>query len=222
MDLDKSHVHNQTVENSIVNFRLKELFGFVLDHNFIAEDNITRLNDGHKVYPIYDLTVRLINYFDFIDKLIELFLCFDICLISLAERAECNPFIFTTNKLVTSSYQNLQINIFPKFNSSLSDNYFIKIMQYFSHKKKLVNPNADIWLFWFNRSYIKIPKSLMWNGFPTLLSNIIQHLCGESVAVIIKTAFFKTEYIKPTRKVYELSKTHKEIEQIITIAKQKK
>ena len=221
LDLDKSNIHNHTVENSVFNFRLKELFGYVLDHNFITEDNITILNDGQKTYPIYDLTVRLINHLDFIDKLIELFLCFDICLISLAEKAKCNLYIFTTNKLETSINQNSQINIFPKFNSTLSDDCLIKIMHYLSHKKKLVNPNVDIWLFWFNRSYVKIPEPLIWKGSPTLLSNIIQHICGETVAVTIKTAFFKTEYIKPTRKVYELSKTHKEIEQIITISKQK-
>jgi hypothetical protein len=221
LDLDKSHVHNQSVDNSVVDFRLKELFGFVLDHNFIAEDNITRLNDGHKVYPIYDLTVRLINHLDFIDKLIELFLCFGISLISLAEKLECNLYIFTINKHESLNNQDLQVNVFPKFNSSLSDDCLIKIMHYLGNKKKLINPNVDIWLFWFNRNYIKIPEPLIWNGSHTLLSNVIQHLCDESVAGTIKTAFYKAEYIKPTRKVYELSKIHKEIEQIIIISKQK-
>jgi len=55
-----------------------------------------------------------------------------------------------------------------------------------------------------------------------MLSNVIQHLCGESNATTIKTAFCTKEYVKPTRKIYEVSKTHKEIEQIITVSKQNK
>ena len=81
--------------------------------------------------------------------------------------------------------------------------------------------NSDIWLFWFNRKYIKNPQPIMWRGTATMLSNVIQHVCGESIASKIKTAFCTTEYSKPTRKIYEKSKTHKEIEQIITISKQK-
>jgi hypothetical protein len=221
LDLDKSHVHNQDVENSVVNFRLKELFGFVLDHNFIAEDNITTFNDGYKVYPSYDLTVRLINHLDFIDKLIELFLCFNICLISLAEKAECNLYIFTANKHEPSNNHDLQVNVFPKFNSPLSDECLIKITHYLSTKNKLINSNIDTWLFWFNRTYIKVPEPLKWNDSPTLLSNIIQHLCGESIANTVKTAFNTSVYVKPTKSKYERSRMHKEIEQIITISKQK-
>lgn len=222
-DLYKSHVHNQNVDNSVVDFRLKELFGFVLDHNFIAEDNITTFNDGSKVYPIYDLTVRLINHLDFIDKLIELFVCFDICLVSLAEKAECNLYIFRTNNHEPSIDQNIYVNtVLPKFNSSLSDDCLIKIMHYLLHKKKLINTNADIWLFWFNRNYIKVPMHLIWDGSPTLLSNVIQHLCGESIAATIKTAFGTTVYVKTTKKRYERCRMYKEVEQIITISKKKR
>ncbi|MDD3319837.1 MAG: hypothetical protein PHS59_00120 [Paludibacter sp.] len=221
-DLDKSHVHNHNVESSVVDFRLKELFGFVLDHNFIAEDNITTFNDGYKINPIYDLTVRLINHLDFIDKLIELFVCFDICLISLAEKAECNLYIFRTNKREPSINPDIHVNaVLPKFNSSLSNDCIVKIMHYLLHKKMLINTNADVWLFWFNRNYIKVPEPLIWDGSPTLLSNVIQHLCGESIAATIKTAFGTKVYVKTTKKRYERGKMYKEIEQIITISKQK-
>lgn len=221
-DLDKSHVHNQNVDNSVVDFRMKELFRFVLDHNFIAEDNITTLNDGYKIYPIYDLTVRLINHLDFVDKLIELFVCFDICLISLAEKAECNLYIFRTSNHEPSINQDTHVDaVLPKFNSSLSDDCLIKIMHYLLHQKKLIHTNADIWLFWFNRNYIKVPEPLIWVGSPTLLSNVIQHLCGESIAATIKTAFGTSVYVKTTKKRYERCKMYKEIEQIITISKQK-
>lgn len=220
-DLDKSNVHNKNVESSKLNARLKELFGYVLDHNFITEDNVTIQNDNNKVYPIYDLTVRLINHFDFIDKLIELFLCFDICLIHLAEKSECNLYIFRNNKIELSDNNDLQVNVFPKFNSVLSDECLIKIMQYFSNKKLLDSANSDVWLFWFNRKYIKVPEPLKWKGTPSMLSNVIQHLCGESISNTIKTAFCTKEYIKPTKSKYEHSKMHKEIEQIITISKQK-
>lgn len=220
-DLDKNHVHNKNIDRSKLNVILKELFGHVLDHNFIAEDNVT-MQDDSKVYPIYDLTVRLINHFDFIDKLIELFLCFDICLISLAEKAECNLYIFRTNKCEPSLNQDIQLNaVPPKFNSSLSDHCLIKIMHYLLHKKLLINTNADIWFFWFNRNYIKVPEPLTWAGSPTLLSNVIQHLCGESIPTTIKTAFGTSVFVKTTKKRYEQSKMHKEIERIITISKQK-
>ena len=85
----------------------------------------------------------------------------------------------------------------------------------------LDNPNSDVWLFWFNRKYIKVPEPLKWKGSPSMLSNIIQHMCGESISNTIKTAFCTKEYIKPTKSKYERSKMHKEIEQIIIISKQK-
>jgi len=101
--------------------------------------------------------------------------------------------------------------------------YFsININKYLSNKKWLRNPNTDVWLFWFNSKNLIIPEPLKWYGSATMLSNVIQHLCGESNATTIKTAFCTKEYVKPTRKIYEVSKTHKEIEQIITVSKQNK
>ena len=94
-------------------------------------------------------------------------------------------------------------------------------MHYLIVKKVLENTNSDLWLFWFNRKYIKVPAPLKWKGSNTLLSNIIQHLCGESNATTIKTVFCIQNYVKPTRKIYESGKMHKEIEQIITISKKK-
>jgi hypothetical protein len=55
-----------------------------------------------------------------------------------------------------------------------------------------------------------------------MLSNIIQHLCGECCISTIKKAFDTSEFVKPTRKEYELSRLYKEIEQIITITMQNK
>lgn len=86
-DLDKSNIHNQEVDAAIRDLRFKEMFTYVLDHNFITEDNVTINHNSKRVYPIYDLTVRLINHFDFIDKLIEAFLCFEINLASINDNA---------------------------------------------------------------------------------------------------------------------------------------
>jgi hypothetical protein len=200
---------------------LKELFGYILNHNFITEDNVTKLNDGYKIYPIYDLTVRLINHFDFIDKLIELFLCFNICLISLAEKANCNLFIFNKSNYDLNANNDLKNNVLPKFDSLHTDECLIQIMHYLSLKKKLVNPNGDIWLYWFDRKPLKNPEFLVWDDSPTLLSNVIQHLCGESIAATVKKAFNTTVYVKPTKNKYERSRMYKEIEQIITISMKK-
>jgi len=128
-ELDKSYVHNKSTDKLKLNLRLKELFGYVLNHHFIAEDNITTLSNDYKVYPIYDLTVRLINHFNFIDKLIELFLCFDICLIFLADKSKCNLYIFN-NKYELTENRSTQNDVYQKFNSSLSDDCLIKILQY--------------------------------------------------------------------------------------------
>lgn len=221
-DIDKNYIHNQKLDNSLRDFRYKEMFQYLLDHNFIAEDNVTTLNDhSNKIYPIYDLTIRLINHFDFIERLIDLFSCFDINLILVSEKAGYNLYIFNEKKFEWTENKSLEQDITPKFNSHLSDDCLIKIMHYLNNKKKLENPNSDLWLFWFNRKCIKVPESLIWKGTPSMLSNVIQHLCGESISNTIKTAFGTKEYVKPTRKEYETGKTYKEIEQIITISKQK-
>ena len=237
-NLDKSHIHTQNINIDKRDNMYKEVFELVLDRRFVFDDETTPIKgDFCNIHTNYDLTVRLINHLDFIDKLIELFSFFEIDLVILAEKSKHNLYLFNdsksskhANKLVESATDiayrlternSLQSNVLPKFNSQLSDDCLIKIMQYLFHKKKLDNPNSDIWLFWFNRKYLKVPEPLKWRGTPTMLSNIIQHICGESIATTIKTAFCTTEFIKPTRKIYESSKTHKEIEQILTISKQK-
>ncbi len=236
-NLDKSHIHKHKIDIVERDKMYKEVFELVLDRRFVFDDETTVLEgDFCDIHSNYDLTVRLINHLDFIDKLIELFSCFDIDLVILAEKSKHNLYIFDgksskqTNKVPESSdnivyrqteRNNLQSNVLPKFNSALSDDCMIKIMQYLFHKKILDNPNSDVWLFWFNRKYIKVPEPLKWRGTPSMLSNIIQHICGESISNTIKTAFCMNEYVKPTKNKYERSRMHKEIEQIITISKQK-
>jgi len=237
-NLDKSHIHKRKLDLAERDMRYKEMFELVLNRRFIFDDGATVLEgDFCDIHKNYDLTVRLINHLDFIDKLIELFSCFEIDLIILAEKSKHNLYIFNVNKTSKQANMalelsngttfhfteknNLQNNILPKFNTHLSDDCLIKIMQYLFHKKMLDNPNSDSWLFWFNRKHIKIPEPLKWKGTPSMLSNVIQHLCGESISKTIKTAFCTKEYIKPTKSKYEHSRMHKEIEQIITISKQK-
>lgn len=214
------------------------MFELVLNRKFILNNETTVLEgDFCDIHTNYDLTVRLINHLDFIDKLIELFSCFEIDLISLAKKSKHNLYIFDTNKrdiqvkgepesIIDTQYRliernNLRNTTLPKFTSSLSDDCLIRIMHYLSNKNKIINPNIDTWLFWFNRKYIKVPEPLEWNDSPTMLSNIIQHLCGKSISTIVKKAFCTKVYVKPTKCKYERSRMHKEIEQIITISKQK-
>ena len=222
-DFNKSYHHNQTINDSEQNNKCKEFFEFVLNRQFISEnDSISVDNDQSTALPNYDLSARLINHFHFIDKLIELFICFDICLITLAEKSNCNLYTFRDHKHELVENPDLMINALPKFNSPLSDDCLIKIMHYLSNKKMLENPNTDSWLFWFNRKALKIPEPLKWRGTSSMLSNVIQHLCGASCSNTIKTAFSTKESAKPTRKEYESGRTYKEIEQIITVSKQKK
>jgi hypothetical protein len=231
-DFDRSFYPIQTVSESKQNIKCKEFFEFVLNRQFIAD------NDQSITSPKYSLSIRLFNHLDFIDKLIEIFSYSDIDLLALSKKHKHNLYLFDENKIIESvesvfessngseyiekcSYI-FQNNILPKFNSTLSDDCLIKIMHYITNKKLLENPNTDTWLFWFNRKYIKVPAPLKWIGSNTMLSNIIQHLCGESNSITIKTAFGAKEFVKPTRKEYESGRTYKEIEQIITVSKQKK
>ena len=217
--LDKSNVHNQEVEESKLNYRVKELFRYILDHNFIIEDNVTCQNDDcSKIYPIYDLSVRLINHLDFVERLISAFIFFDISLERLANQSKCNLFIFNDNTYEIETKNDSEDIVLPKFNSSHTDECLIKVMHHLSHKLKLVNPNSDVWLFWFGRRPLKKPEFLFWDDSPTLLSNVIQHLCGECIANIVKTAFNTAVFVKPTKNKYERSRMYKEIEQIITIS----
>lgn len=237
-NLDKGHIHKRNLDIAERDMRYKEMFELVLNRKVILDFEATVLEgDFCDVHTNLDLTVRLINHLDFIDKLIELFSCFQIDLISLANKYKHNLYIFDENKrskqaknelepsysiaYTVNGRNYLQDNALPKFNSQLSDDCLIKVMQYLSYKNKLISANIDIWLFWFNRKYIKVPEPLKWKGSPSMLSNVIQHVCGESTSNTIKTAFFTKEYVKPTKNKYERSRMHKEIEQIITISKQK-
>lgn len=239
-NLDKGHIHKRKLSTGDRNMKYKETFEIVLNRKLLAETNDMIQNDkALENHPNYALTARLINHLDFIDKLIELFSCFEINLKSLADNHKHNLYIFDENRnysdakneigtssIGTAYYRvqekiNSKISLHPKFHSPLSDECLIKIMQYLTQKEMLINPNLEVWLFWFNRKYIRVPEPLKWDKSPTMLSNIIQHLCGKSVAATIKTAFHKIEYKKPTRKIYESSRLYKEIEQIIIIAKQK-
>jgi len=238
-DFNRSFHHIQTMSDSEQNNRCKEFFEFVLNRQFISENEILSAeNENNTPFPNYNLSVRLINHLDFIDKLIEIFSYLEIDLLALSIKYKHNLYLFDKNKndkpvdyvfglsietafIEERSRNNFQNNILPKFNTPLSDDCLVKIMQCLFHKKMLDNPNSDVWLFWFNRKYIKVPEPLSWKGTPSMLSNIIQHLCGESISSTIKTAFCMKEYVKPTKHKYERSRMHKEIEQIITISKQK-
>ena len=232
-DFNKSFHPIQTLCEAEKNNKCKEFFEFVLNRQFIAD------NDQSSSPPNYSLSVRLINHLDFIDKLIEMFSYLDIDLLALAKKHKHNLYLFDDNKIIEpvdsvfestigSEYiengrkSKLQSDILPKFNSTLSDDCLIKIMHYLANKKLLENPNTDSWLFWFNRKALKNPETLKWRGTASMLSNIIQHLCGACCSNTIKTAFCTKEYAKPTRKEYESGRTYKEIEQIITVSKQKK
>jgi hypothetical protein len=218
---NKGHIYNLDVDEHLLNFRLKELFLYVIDHNFVKEDNVTGMGFEEEVYPVYKLTVELINHFDFIDKLISAFIYFDISIARHAREANCNLFMFQDTLSELNATYNKQSLVTPKFHSYLSDDCLIKIMHYLISKNLLENTNSDIWLYWFNRKSLNSPETLKWNKSNTLLSNIIQHLCGESIALTVKTAFHTKIHVKPTKSKYERSCTYKEIEQIITISKQK-
>jgi len=231
-DFNKSFYPIQTLCESEQNNKCKEFFKFVLNRQLIADI------DQSSAVPNYSLSVRLINHLDFIDKLIELFSYSDIDLLELSKKHKHNLYLFNENKIskpvdsvsesaieteyiVKGKKSKLQHVILPKFETQLSSECLIKIMHYLTHKKKLINPNADCWLFWFNLKDVKNPEYLIWDGSPTLLSNVIQHLCGESIAATVKTAFNTSDYVKPTKHKYERSTMYKEIEQIITISMKK-
>ena len=238
-DFDKSFHHIQKLNESEQNNKCKEFFEFVLNRQFISEDETTGAENNSKALPNYNLSIRLINHLDFIDKLIEIFSYSDIDLLALSKKYKHNLYLFDeirsiepldsvfeasieTEYIEKGRRNNLQNSVLPKFVSTLSDDCLIKIIHYLATKKLLENPNTDSWLFWFNRKALKIPETLKWRGTSSMLSNIIQHLCGACCSNTIKTAFCTKEYAKPTRKEYESGRTYKEIEQIITVSKQKK
>lgn len=237
-DFDKSHIHKLKFEKYESNRQCKEAFEIILDRRSIAEFSSSNRDVSAKLTD-YDLSVRLINHLDFIDKLIDLFSCFEVDLIELAHMLKRNLYIFDSSKneslnkkdwgttSIGTAYISLPVGnqsgtqVSSKFQSTLSNDCLINIMHHLYKKKKLEKPNIEIWLFWFNRKCVRIPEPLKWKGSNTLLSNIIQHLCGESNSTTIKTAFCTQTYVKPTRKIYESGKMYKDIEQIITISKKK-
>lgn len=85
----------------------------------------------------------------------------------------------------------------------------------------LVNPDSDNWLYWFNGKPQADKKHLLWKGTPTMLSNIIQHICNKCAASTIKVAFDTLDYVKPTRSDYKKGSTYKKIEQMITLHNKK-
>ncbi len=230
-DFDKSHIHKRKLEISERNNLYKQTFEIAIVQSQKIKVSVDLIS--------YDIPTRLINHLDFVDKLIELFLCFEIDLIVLAEKYKHNLYIFDSNKNESSNKQDWgttsietaiikveeenqsNFKVFSKFQSKLSNDCLINIMHYLDKKKKLEKPNIETWLFWFNRKCVRIPEPIKWKGSPTLLSNIIQQLCGKSIATVVKTAFNTTLYFKPTKSKYEHSRIHKEIEQIIIISKQK-
>jgi hypothetical protein len=231
--IDKTHIHNMPVDRELLDFRHKELFECVLNQKFMAEDDLEGIFDTS-----YDLSVRLIYHFDFIDKLIELFKCFHIDLLTLAEKMNCSLYIFdrinnspniecdipseSDQKTIINENISLEQDIIPRFNTLLSEETLISIMHYLIKRNFMNQCSSDLWLYWFDLKIVKFPQRMKWKGSPTMLSNIIQHLCGEGkgVATTIKAAFGMEVYVKPTRSAYELQKTYKEIERIITIFKQ--
>jgi hypothetical protein len=137
-NLDKSHIHKRKLDIAELDMKYKEMFELVLNRKFILNDETIVLEgDFCDIHTNYDLTVRLINHLDFIDKLIELFSCFEIDLISLAQKHKHNLYIFDTDKREIKVKAELESTIetppnrieknnfkdttLPKFTSSLSD-----------------------------------------------------------------------------------------------------
>jgi len=69
-DIDKSHIHNQQVDEAIRDTRHKEFFDFLLNLNHEEKENSVNENSC-TIYSNYDLIVGLINHFEFIDEFIE-------------------------------------------------------------------------------------------------------------------------------------------------------
>ena len=145
----------------------------------------------------------MINHFDFVERLISTFLFFDISLERIAKQSNCNLFIFNKYKheIETNDSQGI---VLPKFDSPQTDECLIKVMHHLSHKLKLINPNSDVWLFWFDRKPLKTTEFLIWDDSPTLLSKYV------GIKILIRT-----------KNKYERSRMYKEIEQIITISMKK-
>lgn len=266
--LDKSHVHDHQVDRATLDFRFKELFEYVLDHQFVANDNSNTTNSPSKgkdytnPSPLdrnCDLSVRLYCHFYFVEKIITEFQCYEIDLLALAEERGHNLFVFNEcDKVEDEDAENVNVaptpqmklpalkieqakiirpeiveleiqeldrmalRATPRFITSLSPECLLRLMRYFI-KRKFLSPltSEDQWLYWFDLGPLTTATPLHWiGGSATMLSNIIQHLCGKCIAKTVKTAFPANKFANPTRKVYEAGNTCKEVEQIITISRQ--
>ena len=99
-DFDKSFHHIKKMNVSEQNNKCKEFFEFVLNRQLISENEITRAENNSTAFPNYNLSIRLINHFDFIDKLIELFSYSDIDLLALSKKYKHNLYLFDDNKII--------------------------------------------------------------------------------------------------------------------------
>jgi hypothetical protein len=259
--LDKTHVHDQQVDRLTLDLRFKELFEYVLNHRFLANDTSNTRDLPSKGYLSLesncDLSVRLFCHFYFVEKIICEFQCYEIDLLALAEERGYNLFVFNEcdkhedaenvnvapspkiklpflkiepaktimPEIVELEIQELErigLRPIPRFKCSHSPECLLRLMCYLI-KQKFLSPSTsdDQWLYWFDLGTLTIASPLHWIGASaTMLSNIIQHLCGKCIAKTVKTAFPANKFANPTRKVYEAGNTYKEIEQIITISRQ--
>jgi hypothetical protein len=104
-NLDTSHIHKSKIDSAERDMRYMEIFEIVLDRKLIADNEIFINTDKcQESFPNFDLSARLVNHFDFIDKLIELFTCFDIDLITLADKHKHNLYIFDKNQILSFLY----------------------------------------------------------------------------------------------------------------------
>ena len=151
-DFDKDYINRKKIEVDECESKYRLMIELILDRKFISDE---KTESEHQITsickPNYDLTFRLFNHIDFIDKLINLFSCFHIDLIELAVNSNFNLYIFNEKcelkdlvirhdiSMVPENNQNennnFQNNILPKFNTNLSNDCLLKIMQYFSKKK---------------------------------------------------------------------------------------
>lgn len=220
-ELDKTHNYNQNLDHTERASRYKKMFYYVLSHNFIAEDNVTSNNPYKKLHPIFKLQVLLIHHLDFTDRLMELFKCFDIHLQDLNYKSHCILYLFDKKHETSAQFIENNIKLTPKFHSCLSDECLIRIMLFLESEKWLTKPDSDDWLYWFNRKSVINTKHLVWSGTPTMLSNIIQHICNSCQANTIKFVFETSDYVRPTRSDYKKGTTYKKIEQLITLFNKK-
>ena len=146
----------------------------------------------------------------------------------IAEKEQCSDFGFSVGKCYQSwEYICDNINDFKSnnkkfFTSNLSDEALNKIFQKLCKENKLPkNTDAGLWLYWFNRNPMSTDtKQLDWEGRPSMLTNVIQQICGEADADAIMAAF-GVKKCSPTQSKHINTDIGKTIAQIITIEKAK-